>query len=49
MKSFNVWTNIGKSGTLDETLSKIKRALGVDHMPITAREGLRRTIISFLK
>lgn len=29
--------------------AKIKRALGVDHMPITAREGLRRTIISFLK
>lgn len=29
--------------------AKIKRALGVDYIPITAREGLRRTIISFLK
>lgn len=28
---------------------KIKKALGVDHMPITAREGLRRTILSFQK
>jgi len=29
--------------------AKIKRALGVEHMPVTASEGLRRTIISFLK
>jgi len=29
--------------------AKIKNALGVDHMPITAREGLRRTMQSFLK
>lgn len=29
--------------------SKIKKALGVESMPITAREGLRRTILSFQK
>lgn len=29
--------------------AKIKKALGVEHMPITAREGLRRTIESFQK
>lgn len=29
--------------------AKIKHALGVEKMPITACEGLRRTIISFLK
>jgi len=29
--------------------AKIKKALGVEHMPVTAREGLRRTILSFQK
>ena len=29
--------------------AKIKNALGVDHMPVTASEGLRRTVQSFLK
>ena len=27
--------------------SKIKKALGVDRMPVDAREGLRRTLKSF--
>ncbi len=27
--------------------AKIKRALGIDNMPVSAREGLRRTILSF--
>jgi hypothetical protein len=29
--------------------AKIKRALGVEHIPVTANEGLRRTVQSFLK
>jgi len=29
--------------------AKIKKALGVEHMPVTAREGLRSTILSFQK
>jgi len=29
--------------------AKIKAALGIESMPITAREGLRRTIKSFQK
>src|SRR5665647_142205 len=29
--------------------AKIKEALGIEHMPVTAREGLKRTIKSFQK
>ena len=29
--------------------AKIKEALGIEHMPVTAKEGLRRTVRSFQK
>ena len=33
--------------TLTITMAKIKKALGVERMPVDAREGLKRTLESF--
>ena len=47
--SFGVYENIKSFCSIDNIVfvDKIKRALGIELMPVSAKEGMRKTLDSF--